>query len=115
MKKLHTVSKKTKNKKQKTSCEADCGSDHRLHIAKFRLQLKKVGKTTRPARYDLNQIPSEYTAEVMNRFKGLHLVNSVPDERWMEVCNIVLEAVNKSSQRKRNARRQRGFLRRLYK
>ena len=67
-------------KKQKTSCEADCGPDHRLHVAKFRLQLKKVGKTTRPARYDLNQIPYKYAVEVMSRFKGSDLVNSVPDE-----------------------------------
>ena len=54
--------------------EADCGSDHELLIAKFRLKLKKVGKTTRPFRYDLNQIPYAYTVEVTNRFKGLDLI-----------------------------------------
>ena len=96
-------------KKQKTSCEADCGPDHRLHVAKFRLQLKKVGKTTRPARYDLNQIPYKYAVEVMNRFKGSDLVNSVPDERWMEVCNIVLEAVNKIIPKKKKCKKAKGF------
>ena len=62
---------------------ADCGSDHELLIAKFRLKLKKVGKTTRP--YDLNQIPYDYTVEVTNRFKGLGLIDRVPEELWMEV------------------------------
>ena len=57
----------------KTRPGADCGSDHELLIAKFRLKLKKVGKTTRPFRYDLNQIPYDYTVEVTNRFKGLDL------------------------------------------
>ena len=70
---------------------ADCGSDHELHIAKFRLKLKKVGKTTRPFRYDLNQIPYAYTVEVRNRFKGLDLIDRVPDELWMEVPDIVQE------------------------
>ena len=64
----------------KTRPGADCGSDHELLIAKFRLKLKKVGKTTRPFRYDLNQIPYDYTVEVRNRFKGLDLVDRVPDE-----------------------------------
>ena len=68
----------------KTRPGADCGSDHELLIAKFRLKLKKVGKTTRPFRYDLNQIPNDYTVEVRNRFK-------VPDELWMEVHDIVQE------------------------
>ena len=68
-----------------------CGSDHELFIAKFRLKLKKVGKTTRPFRYDLNQIP--YTVEVTNRFRGLDLINRVPEELWMEICDIVQEAV----------------------
>ena len=58
-------------------------------IAKFRLKWKKVGKTTRPFRYGLNQIPYDYTTEVRNRFKGLDLVDRVPDELWMEVCDIV--------------------------
>ena len=64
----------------KTRPGADCGSDHELLITKFRLKLKKVGKTTRPFRYDLNQIPYNYTAEIMNRFKGLDLIDRVPEE-----------------------------------
>ena len=67
---------------QKKRPGADCGSDHELHIAKFRLKLKKVGKTTRPFRYDLNKIPYDYTVEVRNRFKGLDLIDRVPDELW---------------------------------
>ena len=74
---------------------ANCGSDHELIIAKFRLKLKKVGKTTRPFRYDLSQIPYDYTVEVTQRFKGLDLIDIVPEELWMEVCNIVQEAVIK--------------------
>ena len=70
---------------------ADGGSDHELLIAKFRHKLKKVGKTTRPFRYDLNQIPYDYTVEVRNRFKGLHLIDRVPDELWNEVHDIVQE------------------------
>ena len=69
----------------KTRPGADCGSDHELLIAKFRLKLKKVGKTTRPFRNDLNQIPYDYTVEVRNRFKGLDLIDRVPDELWNEV------------------------------
>ena len=71
--------------------EADCGLDHELLIAKFRLKLKKVGKTTRPFRYDLNQILYDYTVEVRNRFKGLDLIDRVPDELWKEVHDIVQE------------------------
>ena len=70
---------------------ADCGSDHEPVIAKFRVKLKKVGKTTRPFRYDLNQIPYDYTVEVRNRFKGLDLIDRVPDELRTEVCDIVQE------------------------
>ena len=81
MEKLDTVSK------NKTG--ADCGSDHELLIAKFRLKLKKVAKTIRPFRYDLNQIPYSYKAEVTNRFKGLDLIDRVPEELWMEICDIV--------------------------
>ena len=75
----------------KTRLGADCGSDYELLSAKFRLNLKKVGKTTRPFRYDLNQIPYDYTVEVRNRFKGLDLIDRVPDELWTEVCDIVQE------------------------
>ena len=70
---------------------ADCGLDHEFLIAKFRLKLKKVGKTTRPFRYDLNQIPYDYTVEVRNRFKGLDLKDKEPDELWMEFHDIVQE------------------------
>ena len=75
----------------KTRPAADCGSDHELLITKFRLKLKKVGKTTRPFRYDLNQIPYDYTVEVRNRLKGLDLIDRMPDELWTEVCDIVQE------------------------
>ena len=73
---------------QKPRPGANCGSDHELLIAKFKLKLKKVGKTTRPFRYDLNQIPYDDTAEVRNRFKRLDLTR-VPEELWMEVHDIV--------------------------
>ena len=76
---------------QKTRPGADCGSDHEPFIAKFRLKLKKVGNTTRRFRYDLNQIPYDYTVEVRNRFKGLDLIDRVPDELWNEVNDIVQE------------------------
>ena len=82
MEKLYAVSK---NDQELT------GSDHELHIAKFRLKLKKVWKTARPFRYDLNQIPYGYTVEVRNRFKGLDLIDRVPDELWTEVHGIVQE------------------------
>ena len=72
----------------KTRPGADCGSDHELLIAKFRHKLKKVGGTTRPFRYDLNKIPCYYTVELMNKFKGLDLVDRVPEELWTEVQNI---------------------------
>ena len=70
---------------------AACGSDHELLTAKFKLKLKKVGKSTRPLRYDLNQIPYDYTVEVRNRFKGLDLIDRMPDELWTEVPDIVQE------------------------
>ena len=75
----------------KTRLGADCGSDHEFLIDKFRLKLKKVGKTKRPFRYDLNQIPYNYTVRVRNRFKGLDLIDRVPDELWTEVHDIVQE------------------------
>ena len=75
----------------KTRPGADCGSDHELLITKFRLKLKKVGKTTRPFRYGLNQIPYDYTLEVRNKFKGLDLIDRVPDELWTEVRDTVQE------------------------
>ena len=79
--KLYTVSKNRSGD--------DCGSDHELLIAKFRLKLKKVEETTRPFRYDLNQIPYDNTVEMRNRFKGLDLIDRVPDELWNEVRDIV--------------------------
>ena len=75
----------------KTRPGPDCGSDHELLIAKFRLKLKKVRKTTRPFSYDLNKIPYDYTVEVRNRFKGLDLIGTVPNELWTEVRDIVQE------------------------
>ena len=74
-------------------------------IAKFRLKLNKVGKTTRPFRYDLNQIPYDYTVEVRNRFKGLDLIDRVPDELWMEVHDIVQEAVIKTIPKKKKCKK----------
>ena len=73
--KLYTVSK--------TRLGSDCGSDHELFIAKLRLKLKKVGKTTRPFRYDINKTPYDYTVEVTNRFKGLDLIDRVSAWRTM--------------------------------
>ena len=84
----------------------DCCSDHELLIAKFIFKSNKVGKTTRPFRYDLNQSPYDYTVEVRNRFKGLDLIDRVPDELWMEVCGIVQETGVKTISMKRNAKRQ---------
>ena len=83
MEKLYTLTK--------TRLGADCGSDHEFLITKFRLKLKKVGKTARPFRYDLNQIPYDYTVEVRDRFKGLDLIDRVPDDLWNEVRDIVQE------------------------
>ena len=77
----------------KTRLGADCGSDHERFIAKFRLKLKKVGKTTRPFSCDLNQIAYDYTVEVTNRFKGLDLIDREPEELWTEFLNTVQEAV----------------------
>ena len=89
----------------KTRLGTDCGSDHELLIAKFRLKLKKVGKTTRPFRYDQNQIPYNYTAEVTNRFKGLDLIDRVPEELWTEVRDTVQEAGIKTIPKKRKCKK----------
>ena len=89
----------------KTRPGADCGSDHELLIAKFRLKLKKAGKTTRPFRNDLNQIPYDYKVEVTNRFKGLDLIDRVPEELWMEVHDIVQEAVIKTIPKKKKCKK----------
>ena len=89
----------------KTRPGADCGSDHELLITKFRLKLKKAGKTARPFRYDLKQIPYDYTVEVRNRFKGLDLIDRVPDELWMEVCDTVQETRIKTIPRKKKCKK----------
>ena len=88
----------------KTRPGANCGSDHELLIAKVRLKLKKVGKTTRPFRYDLNQIPYDYTVEVRNRLKGLDLIDRVPDKLWMEVHDIVQETGIKTIPKKKKCK-----------
>ena len=93
----------------------DCGSDHELLIAKFRLKLKKVGQNTRPFRYDLNQIPYNYTVEVTNRFKGFDLIDRAPKELWLEVHDTVQEAVIKIIPKKKKCKKANGFLRRPYK
>ena len=80
-------------------------SDHELLIAKFRLKLKNVGKTTRPFRYDLNQIPYDYTVEVRNRFKGLDLIDRVPDELWTEIHDIVQETRIKTIPKKKKCQK----------
>ena len=89
-----------------TRLGADCGSDHEHLSVKFRLKLKKVAKTIRPFRYDLSQIPYDYTVEVRNRFKGLDLIDRVPGEQWMEVHDIVQETGIKTILRKRKAKKQ---------
>ena len=99
----------------KTRPGTDCGSDHELLIAKFRLKLKKVGKTTRPFRYDLNQIPYDYTIGVRKRFKGPDLIDRVPDELWMEVCDIVQETGIKTIPMEKKCKKQNGCLGRPYK
>ena len=89
---------------QNTTMGADCGSDHELLIIKFRLKSKKVGKTTRAFRYDLNQIPPDYAVEVTNRYKGLE-IDRGPEELWTEVCDIVQEAVMKTIPKKRKCKK----------
>ena len=78
---------------------------HELLLAKFRLKLKKVGKTTRPFRYDLNQMPYSYIPEVTNRFKGIDLIDRVSEKLWTEVCNIVQEAVIKKIPKKKTCKK----------
>ena len=89
--------------------------DHELLIAKFRLKLKKVGKTTRPLRYGLNQIPYDYTEEVRNRFKGLDLIDRVSDEIWNEARDIVQETGIKTIPMEKKCKKANGCLRRPYK
>ena len=88
----------------KTRLGAEYGSDHELLIAKFRLKLKKVGKTTRPFKYDLNHSPYDYTVEVRNRFKGLDLIDRVPDELWTEVGDTVQETGSKTIPKKKKCK-----------
>ena len=106
MEKLYTVNK--------TRPGADCGSDHEILIAKFRLKLKKAGKTTRPFRYDLNQIPYDYTVEVRNRFKGIDLIECLMNYGWKFVT-LYRRQGSKPSLWKRNAKKQNDYLRRPYK
>ena len=89
----------------KTRPGADCGSDHELRITKFRLKLKKVGKTTRSFSYYLHQIHYNYTVKVTNRFKGLDLIDRVPEELWMEVHDIVQEAVIETIPKKKKCKK----------
>ena len=93
----------------------DCGSDHELLIEKFRLELKKAGETTRPFRYELNQISYDYTVEVTNWLKALDMTDTSPEELWIKVCNIVEEPVNKTIPKKKKCKRQNAYLRRTYK
>ena len=98
----------------KTRPGADCGSVQELLIVQFRLKLKKVGKTTRPFSYDLNQIPYDYTLEVTNRFKGLDLIDRVPEELRMEVHDVQ-ETEIKIIPKKKKCKKQNGCLKRPYK
>ena len=88
-----------------TRLGTDCDSDHELLIAKFRLQMKKLGKTTLPFKFDLNHILYDYTVEVRNRYKGLDLIDRVPEELWMEVFDIVQEAGIKIIPKKKKCKR----------
>ena len=92
--------------KVKTRLGVDCGYNHELLIAKFRLKLEKVGKTTTPFRHDLNEIPYDYTVEVTHRFKGLDLIDRVLEELWMEAHNTVQEAEIKTTPKKKKCKRE---------
>ena len=81
------------------------GSDHEVLTDKFRLKLKKVGKITRPFRYGLNQIPYDYTVEVTNRFKGLDMIDRMPDELWTEVHDIIQETGIKTIPKKKKCKK----------
>ena len=105
MEKLYTVSK--------TRPGVGCGSDHELLIPKFRLKVKKVGKTTRPFRYDLNQIPYDYTVEVRYQFKGLDLIECLMNY-GLRFLTLYRRQGSRPSSRKRNAKKQNGCLRRPY-
>ena len=107
MEKLYTVSKRRPG--------ADCGSNHEVLIAKFRFKLKKVGKTTKPFRYDLNQIPYDYTVDMRNRFKGLELIDRVPEELWMGVCDTVQEAGTKTILKKKKCKKAKWLSEEAYK
>ena len=107
MEKLYTVNKKRPG--------ADCSSHHELLITKFRLKLKKVGKTARPFRYDLNQIPYDYTVEVRNRFKGLDLIDRVLLNYGLRFVTLYRRQGSRLSPWKRNAKKQNGCLGRPYK
>ena len=98
----------------KTRLGADCGSSYEL-IAKFTLKLKKVGKTSRPFRYDLYQFPYDYTVEVRNRFKGLDLIDRVPVELWTEVCDIAQETGIKNIPKKRKCKKAKWLSEEVYK
>ena len=113
---LYSLQPKMENSIQsaKTKPGVDCGSDHEFLTAKFRLKLKKVGKTTRPFRYDLNQIPNDYTVEVRSRFKGLDLIECLLNCGW-KFMTLYRRQGSRPSPRKRNAKKQNGCLRRPYK
>ena len=93
-----------------TRLGADCGSDHEF-IVKFRLKLKKEGKTTRPFRYDLNQFPYHYTVGVTNRFKGLDIIDRVPEEIWIKVPDILQETGRKVITKKKKCKQEKDSLR----
>ena len=100
---------------RRTRPGADCGSNHELVIAKFRLKLKKVGKTTRLFRYVIYQTPYDYTVEVTDRFKGLDLIAREPEELWTEIRDLCSRQGSRPSPRKRNAKWQNDCLMRTYK